>query len=327
LNKIQELKVIKAGTVSDVRILNFATKPDSPLPAQRSIIVTASLLLGAILGCIVALAKRSFNRNVEDPHWFEEHFEIPTLAIIPYSKKQKEFTHNYMAKKQLGLQVLAQSQPRDVAIEALRSLRTSLQLLLLESKNNIITLIGISPTIGKSFVSVNFAHLLADAGKRTILIDGDLRKGYLFEYFSKIRMPGLSEVLEEKLGLEKVIQKTNQKNLDFIETGKYPLNPSELLMNERFKDILSKLSLQYDLIIIDTAPVLAVTDATIIASYSGVNLLLLGSGMHQPGEIELAVKRLQSNGIRINGTVFNCPKKHIIYNAYDSYKYYEYSYS
>lgn len=324
LNKIQELKVIKAGMVSDVRILNFATNPDSPLPAQTSIIIAASLILGLILGCMTALSKKALNNNIENPHAFEECFEIPALAIIPYSKKQNEFSKDY--KKQLGLNILAKVQPRDMAIESLRSLRTSLQFSLIGAKNNIISLVGISPGVGKTFVSVNFSYLLAEAGRRTILIDSDIRKGHLCDYFSRVRKPGLSEILSEKANLEDVIQKTSQKNLDFIDSGIYPPNPSELLMGSRLEAILSVLSSQYDLVVIDTAPILAVTDAAIIANHAGINLLVLGSGMHQVEEIGLAIKRLHVNAMKFDGAIFNHVKKKSDLYMQSKFKY-SYSYT
>lgn len=164
---------------------------------------------------------------------------------------------------------------------------------------------GISPGIGKSFISANFSHVLADAGKRVLLIDGDIRKGYLQQYFGKLRHPGLSESITGEAVLEEVIQKTAFANLDFISTGKLPPNPSELLMSERFNDILTTLSAQYDLIIIDTAPILAVTDGVIIGKRTGVNFMLVAWGKHRAEEIEHAMKQLQSNGIKVRGVIVN----------------------
>lgn len=305
LNKIQELKVIKASTTSDVRILNPATIPNSALPLGRGVAIFTSLLLGMILGCLFVFFRKIFASYVEDPNWLEEHFGIPTFAIIPYSNEQKLNMQSFKDKSYKHLPLLAKTNPRDLSIEALRSLRTSLQFAMLNSKNNIISIMGISPSIGKSFVSVNFSHVLADTGKRVLLIDGDIRKGYLHDYFDKKRSPGLCEAILGEISLNEAIQKTDLEQLDFLPTGKFPFNPSELLMSEKFKGILSQASAQYDLVLIDTAPVLAVTDGSIIGNLSGVNFLLVSWGKHRAEEIELTMKRLNSNGVKIQGVIVN----------------------
>ncbi len=304
LHKIQELEVVKGGTISDVRILNWAHLPDSCLPTGRFWIILCGLLMGFVAGAGFVVARKSFLSFVEDPNWLEQHFGIPTFAIIPYSSQQKSLIKDHKENNR-KLELLAQNQPRDLSIEALRSLRTSLQFALIGAKNNIISIMGISPGIGKSFVSANFSYLLAESNKRVLLIDGDIRKGYLQDYFSVKRAPGLSEIISGEIPLEHVIHKTNHPNLDFIATGHFPPNPSELLLSNQFKEILSAVSTNYDLVIIDTAPVLAVTDGIIIANQSGINFLCIAGGVHQAPEIELAIKRLQSNEIRIQGTIYN----------------------
>jgi len=304
LHKIQELKVSKAGTVSDIRVLSLANMPNTPLPTGRFFIVLASVLFGLVLGSLIVVARRWFHTYVEDPNWLEQHFGIPTFAIIPYSRTQE--TNIKSHKENLkNLSLLAQTQPRDLSIEALRSLRTSLQFALIGSKNNIISIMGISPGTGKSFISANFAHILADSGKRVLLIDGDIRRGYLHQYFNGKRSPGLSEVVAHQVDLKNVIQKSHHANLDYIASGKFPPNPSELLMSDNFKQLMADVSSQYELVIIDTAPILAVTDGAIIGNLAGVNFLLVAAGKHQSEEIKVAMKRLHSNAVTVQGAIFN----------------------
>lgn len=305
LHKIQELNVVKAGIVSDIRILNLAEPPNSALPLGRGIAIAGSLLVGLVLGSLLVFVRKVFHRTVDDPNWLEQHFGIPTFAIVPFSKDQNDNVRAYKEKNRKELHILAQTNPRDLSIEALRSLRTSLQFALMGAKNNIITILGISPSIGKSFVSVNFSHILADTGKRILLIDGDIRKGYLHQYFGEGQKPGLSEAISGEVALADAIRHTHLANLDIITAGTYPPNPSELLMSERFSVIMAELSPKYDLVIIDTAPILAVTDGAVIASHAAVNFLVVASGKHQAEEIELSMKRLQSNHVRVQGTIFN----------------------
>jgi tyrosine-protein kinase Etk/Wzc len=304
LNKIQEMQFVQAGIISEVRILQLAHLPNGSLATGRFTILLTSILAGFIFGSLYILTRKIFKRFVEDPNWVEQHLGIPTFAIIPHSNTQKVNIQGRRENRE-SIQLLAHMDPCDLSIEALRSLRTSLQFALIGAKNNIISIMGISPGIGKSFISANFSHVLADSGKRVLLIDGDIRKGYLHSYFKGNRSPGLSELIGGQFLLEQVIQHTHLPGLDYIASGKFPPNPSELLMSAQFKEILDAVSLQYDLVIIDTAPILAVTDGVLIASYASVNFLVIANGVHHGEEVTLAVKRLQSNNVSVQGVIFN----------------------
>lgn len=323
LNKIQEMEVVEAGTISDVRILSQAIMPDGPLPKNTSVTMLASLMLGLILSSLYIFARKAFFRSVRDPRWIEQHLNLTNLAIIPYSKQQSKNVSRFKIGKKNHLEILAEKHPRDLSIEALRSLRTSFQITQTAATNNIITITGISQSIGKSFISVNFAYLLADVGKRILLIDGDIRKGHLHDYFKHNRAPGLTEAVTGNARLENVIQKTSLPTLNFLPSGNYPLNPSELLMSQNFKDLILSISKHYDFIIIDTAPVLAVTDSTIISALASINFLVVGSDTHQPEEIMLAVRRLDNARVKLLGTIFNILKPETA--LYGNYQYNYYS--
>lgn len=296
LKKIQELKIEEASTISDIQILSWANLPYAPLPAHRGLILFASVVVGFVLGCMLIFMRKVLFPKVNDPYWIEQHLGLANVAIVPYSQRQKVLS----AKK-----LLAQEHPEDRALEALRSLRTSLQVLLCGASNNIVSLISLSPQIGKSFIAANFAYLLAEAGKRVLLIDGDLRQGHLQDYFNIKRAPGLSEVINNTYVLEQALHLTMQPNLTLLTTGTYPTHPSELLMQARCGEIIKTLSLQYDIVIMDTAPVLAVTDAAIISQFAGTNFLILGADTHQVQEIELAVKQLSRANVKLQGSIYN----------------------
>lgn len=304
LNKAQEMNVVKAGTVGNVRILDTAFVPSKPIKPKRTQIAALSLLLGLILGVIVALVRKSLNHGLEDPDLVERKFGIPVYASIPHSQKQDALVvHGKKSEKYTKL--LGLDDPKDLAIESLRSLRTSMQFALLDAKNNIVAISGPSPGIGKSFVSANLAYVVADSGKRTLLIDGDMRKGHLHEYFGMTRSEGLSEVISGEVARERAIRDTSVPNLQFIPAGIVPPNPSELLMTERFKSTIEALAKEYDLVIIDTPPVLAVTDAAIIGRLAGTHFITMRSGLHPTREIEQTLKRLNQNGIKPQGFIFN----------------------
>jgi tyrosine-protein kinase Etk/Wzc len=246
-----------------------------------------------------------FRRGVNDTEFVEECLGISTFAIIPYSLKQKQLNREMKRKIQPNRSyILAKNQPKDIAIEGIRSLRTMLQFTLAQANNNIVGILGASPNIGKSFVSTNLAQVLVDSGKHVLLIDCDMRKGKVNQYLGQNKSPGFSELLANTKGIEEVVRNVAIR-FDFIAAGEYPKNPSEILMSEKLNFLLTKFSKFYDIVIIDTPPVLAVTDAIIIAKHAATNLMVIGSDSDQLEELKLMVKRVKRSGIEIDGLVFN----------------------
>jgi tyrosine-protein kinase Etk/Wzc len=210
-------------------------------------------------------------------------------------------------------------------MESIRSLRTSLQFTFIDTAKNIVCLASPSFGVGKSFVSANLAHALADTGKRTLLVDADMRRGHLHQLFSTERRKGLSEALGGELDIGEAVRETQIDNLYFLTSGTAPSNPSELLMGDRFETIMDTVSGQYDVVIVDTPPLLAVTDAAIVGRVAGITLIILRSGHHPMQEIEEAVKRLKQNGVSPYGFVFNqVPLRTATYRKYGYHYQYEY---
>lgn len=322
LNKIQELQIVNSGTLSDIKILAEAQMPETAQPEPISLLIAASLVLGLMLGCIAVFTRNVFSRRVNDPQWVEKKFSIPNLAVVPFSKIQKT---NKTKKRDIKfLPILAEKSPRDLSVEALRNLRSSLQVMLNNTNKKVIAVMGLSTGVGKSFVCINFAYLLANAEKKVLLIDGDIRRGDLYKYLSLPQAPGLNELLTERVTLSEAIQSTSLSNLSFISCGKYPDNPSELLMKKNFEQVLETVSQQYEYVIIDTAPLLAAPDTIIIGSLTDINFLVIGGNKHHPEEIVLTIKQLENASIKVHGTIFNnLSQKPLTYGNY-RYQYYSY---
>jgi tyrosine-protein kinase Etk/Wzc len=223
------------------------------------------------------------------------------------------------------MSLLAVDNPADLTIESIRSLRTSLHFAMLEAKNNIITISGPSPEVGKSFVSANLAAILAQGGQKVLIVDADMRKGYLNHWFNLQWDDGLSDFLSGKIKLAQVIKSTGVDNLDIITRGMVPPNPSELLMQPRFSQLIEQVKGQYDFVIIDTPPILAVTDPAIVAAHTGTTLLVTRFGKNPIREIEYTRNRFEQNGIEVKGVIFNGVEKKSS-NAYGYYGYYNYEY-
>lgn len=326
LNKIQELQVVKAGLSSDVSILSYANLPATALPKKQNLIYIGSVLLSLLFSSIVIFAKKLLFPRIQDPLWIENHYGIANLAIIPYSQEQHQNTNHAVTPNKKQIPLLAHVFPRNLSIESLRSLRTSLQVHLSCSKNNIISILGVMPGVGKTFVSTNLAYLLATADKRVLLIDADLRRGTSHRYFNIPASPGLTELIQGNTTPTEAIKTVMHENLSVLPRGTHPDDPSELLSNKNFKPLINELAQHYDIIIIDTAPILLVTDAALIGSLSSINYLVLGSGIHQPSEIEMAMKRLNAANVNVNGSIFNfhnaSSDRNPYYRKYYSYKQY-----
>lgn len=303
LNKAQELKVIKSGTIGTVRILDAAILPAKPVKPKKPTVIALALFLGLALGVAAAFGRKALDHGVEDPDLVERATGTPVYASVPHSDAQEDAVR----KRRHGerIPILAVQHPQELAIESLRSLRTSLEFALLEAKNQVITIGGCAPGVGKSFVASNLGQLLAEGGKRVLVVDGDLRRGHLHRFFGGDREKGLAEAIRGELPAEQAVRKTESPNLFFLPTGAVPPNPAELLGSERFQHLLTELARGFDLVLLDLPPVLAVTDGAIVARSAGVNLVVLRAGKHPMREIAAAMRVFQRNGVRVHGFVMN----------------------
>jgi len=327
LNKTQELKVVQAGTVGNVRILDFAVLPYKPIKPKKSLIAAVGTFLGFFLGVVVVFIRKAMHQGVEDPDLVEQKTGFSVFASVPHSEVQKKIHEEMRRKKGASDALLALVDDADLAIESLRSLRTNLHFAMMQSPNNRVMLTGPAPGLGKSFVSANFAAVLASSGKKVLLIDADMRKGHMHEYFRLQRSDGLSGLISGSLTLPEACHATAVENLFIMPTGVLPPNPADLLMSERFDEILEQASAEFDLVLIDTPPVLAVTDAVLIGRRVGVSFMLLRSGQHPMREIQHAIKSVEQAGITLSGLILNdiMPKRALY--GYGNYKYhYQYSY-
>ncbi|MDO4222803.1 MAG: polysaccharide biosynthesis tyrosine autokinase [Acinetobacter sp.] len=303
LNTYQQLKVSQAGEIGTVRIIDTAVEPVKPIKPKKLMIAALALIAGGFLGVLLALAKNLLRSGVRSSEEIENALGLPVYATVPRSPVQESRIR--ILKKRKTIPVLAVTHSNDIAIESLRSIRTALHFSFVEAKNTIISISGPAPELGKSFISTNLAAIFAQDNKKTLIIDADLRRGYLHKYFNQDLHSGLSQYLASEKELDEIIRPSSVENLDFIPRGKSPSNPSELLGSARFSALLEELSQRYERIIIDTPPTLAVTDSIVIAQHSGINLIVARYAKTQLGELDLVVNRYQQAGIKINGFILN----------------------
>ncbi|MCB1882144.1 MAG: polysaccharide biosynthesis tyrosine autokinase, partial [Gammaproteobacteria bacterium] len=327
LNTAQELRVAKAGTVGNVRIIDSSVASAGPIEPRKSRIVVIATVLGLFLSLLVIFISRKLQSGVEDPDEAERQLGIPVFASVPHSDEQEKLDRTVKRKGQEAV-LLTEHANEDPAIESLRSLRTTLHFRLIDAPDNILLITGPSPAVGKTFISTNLAAVLALSGKRVVIVDCDLRKGILHRQMRIARSPGLSELIARETELSQVVNKTFIENLYVISSGKLPPNPAELLLNENFGLHLKALSTSFDFVLLDAPPVLAVTDAAIIGRQAGTTLVLARAGRHSMHELEQTVKRLQQAGVNVRGLVFNdMPLYSSRYSYGYGYKRYTYQYS
>lgn len=303
LNSYQQLRIAKAGEIGNVRIVDTAVEPVEPIKPKKLQVLILAILLGGFLGTFIALLRNVFRTGIKDSGQIENEFNLPVYATVPRSLIQE--TRISILKKKKTIPILAVKHNDDIAIESLRSIRTAIHFALASAKNNVIVIAGPSPEVGKSFISTNLATIFAQSNKKVLLIDADMRRGYMHKYFNLDVKPGLSEFLSHQADLNQVINATEVDGLSIITRGKSPANPSEMLGSEQFELLLNQLSQEYDHIIIDTPPVLAVTDAIIISQYAGVNLLVARYAKSQMKELELSLSRFEQANVKVNGFILN----------------------
>lgn len=303
LNNYQQLKIANAGEIGNVRIVDTAVKPFEKVKPKTLIVLILSLFVGGFLGTLLALLRNMMRSGIKDSAQIENELDLPVYATVPRSPVQESRIN--ILKKKKNIPILAVKNSDDIAIESLRSMRTAIHFALSSAKNNLIMISGPAPEVGKSFISTNLATILAQSDKRVLIVDADLRRGYLHKYFNYDTQPGLTELLNGQHSLETVIRNTEVPGLSVISRGKSPANPSELLSSAQFKNVLAQLSEKFDHVIIDTPPVLAVTDGIIISQYTGVNLVIARYAKTQMKELELTINRFEQAGVKVNGFILN----------------------
>lgn len=323
VNRAQELRVMRAGTVGNVRIIDEAMLRDRPVAPRKALILALSLVLGGMIALGWVLIRAAFNRTIQSPEELERQ-GIPVYASLPKSDEQQRSERILKLRNGRNRRhpLLAVEDPADLAVEAVRSLRTSLHFAMLEARNRVLMISGPSPEVGKSFTAANLGVVLAQAGQRVLVLDADLRKGHLHQYFDMRSERGLSEYLSGQEDCSGIIQDTRVENLHFISRGVVPPNPSELLMHPRLAALFGELEKRFDMVIADTPPILAVTDAAIVGRLAGASLLVARYGRNTVREVEQTMKRFQLNGVEIKGCIVNCIER----RASNRYSYYAYEY-
>ena len=329
LNQSQALQVAKAGAVGDVAIVDPAVVPSDPVAPNKPLDAVVGLFLGALLGVMAAFGRRAVRQGIEDPELLDERLGLPVFAVLAHSAIERRLSRRRTEGQTgtYGLLAARLSDQEDLTMEGLRSLRTALQLALPNAAKRVLCVTSLGPGEGKSFVSSNLAYLFAVSGLRVLLVDADLRRGHLHRAFGWPRGNGLADVLEEKIPIEAATQKTQLEKLDVMTTGTRPADAASLLVNVDLGGLLNKLASRYELVIVDVPPLLAVSDAFVIARHGSLNVLLIKHGLHSLRQVRLVLRRLARHDIKLAGCILNDVSSAAQRYAYREFGYqYQYRY-
>lgn len=330
LNRQQELSIAKSSAIGNVRIIDTAITQPKPVKPNKVLIILLGVVIGLLISVGLVLARVVLRKGIESPEQLEE-LGISVYASVPVSEEFAKRIERSSKLKNKNLDeasvFLAIENPADLAIESIRGLRTSLHFAMMEARNNVLMITGASPNAGKTFISSNLAEVISQTGKKVLFIDADLRKGYTHKLFNTDNNSGLSDILSGKTPIEIAVKNLPKIGFDFISRGMAPPNPAELLMHKRFGELIDWANNHYDLVIVDTPPILAVTDAAVIGNYAGTTLLVARFEQNTAKEIEVSIKRFEQSGVNIKGCILNgVVKKASNYYGY-GYNHYGYTYT
>ncbi len=303
LNSAQQLRLVKEGKVGSVRLVDAAIVPEAPVKPRKALAIGIAGLAGLLLGMTLAVLRNIFRPGLRTPAEVEAQLGIDVLATVP------RVVPGMLANARLGYKgrsrVLADISPDAPAIESLRGLRTALRFSMEEGGNNIVMLTGPSAGIGKTFTSVNLAAIIGAADKRVLLVDTDLRNGSIHQYFGTDRGKGFSELIRGRCAFNEAVRRNALPNVDVITTGTLPRNPAELLLAPQTGAMLQEWSKNYDMVVLDTAPVLTLSDPMALAPFAGTLFLLARAEVTTPAELDESARRLARAGARVSGVIFN----------------------
>jgi tyrosine-protein kinase Etk/Wzc len=303
LNNAQQLEIANAGTVGNVAIIDRAVVPEFATKPKKSLIVAIGTMAGLLIGFLLTQLMGMIEKVVRDPKKLETETGVPNLAILPIVGAQMERIEN----NNESAFMVAKEEPDSLEVEAIRSLRTALIFALSEKPRSKVTLITSAvPSQGKSFISANLAYLLAATGKRTLIIDADIRKSSSHRYFEyDTKSAGLSAVLRGSNTVEEAIINNVYDNLDFFPPGQRVRNPGDLLAGEKLQHIIANLAEQYDYVIIDAPPLLPVHDTRTLGKAVDISLFVARQNTVSMSEVHDAIDVFNKSGNTFDGVIFN----------------------
>jgi tyrosine-protein kinase Etk/Wzc len=304
-----EFEIAQAGSTPDFKILSSATLPEDPISPKRYLILGIGFVAGIVLNVFLIGILYLINNKITSSKEVERGTQIPLLGVIPNSRHKTETIFHVI------------DNPKSVVSEAIRTLRTNLEFFNSGNKSKVITISSTVSGEGKSFIAMNLGGVLALSRKKVVLLDLDMRKPKNEKYpAGNDSSKGMSTLLIKKNVWTDCVVKTSLENFDFIPSGPHPPNPSELLLNGEFTDLLEELKLVYDYIVIDTPPVGLVTDGIMAMKRSDLSIYVFRANYSKKDFMDNLQRTITINKLNHVATILNDMP---VNSNYYGYGYYE----
>lgn len=307
LKNYEQLKIVKAGQVGFARIIDLPISTFNAIAPKKPLIWLLATLLGSILGVLFVLIRGVTQNVIKDPERLEAKMGVPVIAAIPSSKSLTRFGKSKRATNPL----LSYANRNSLSYEAIKGLRTFLMFGLLSAdKTNqggqVTVFTAESPDVGKSLLCANLAEVFSQLDKKILIIDADMHLGTLHTVFNMESTTGLADYFSvDSPTLSGITHPTNISNVDLIPRGELPPNPSSLLASDKFSELMAQLTTHYDYIFINSPPVLAATDALILAQYADIVIMVTKYNDSLEGQLGYAIKQMTKANIKVDGIVIN----------------------
>ncbi len=326
LKNYEQLKIVRAGQIGYARIIDLPISTYKAIAPKKLQIMVLALLLGAMLGTMLVLLKNMLRNVVKDPERLEAKTGVSVIATIPRSPLLTRLNKSKKSSNRL----LAYADNNSLSYEAIKSLRTNLMFAMpkegkIGDRAKVILITGESPGVGKSFISSNLSEVFSQLDKKVLIIDADMRLGELHKIFNMTQDNGLADYLDHSShsSLADVIHPTSMEHIDFMPRGKHPHNPASLLATDKLGKLMTEVNVHYDYIVIDSPPVLAASDAMILAQYADKVLMVTRYDSSIEGQLVYAIKQLNKANIEVDGIVLNDVQQGLMskYSYHYSYAY------
>jgi len=325
MDRMREVSVTADFARTNVEVIEAAEVPRTPIKPKKARAIALSIIMGLLLGIGLAFFLERMDDTIKTPDDMEERIGIPVLGFVPDMDPVKITGNGFSHPGAICV-----LQPNSSPSEAYRNIRTSLFFSAPAEERKVLVVTSSGPGEGKTTTATNLALVIAQSGKRVLLVDADFRRPMIHKVFEQKPGPGLSTVLVQEGSLDKVVRKVEHEgrqieNLDLLVAGHNPPNPAELLGSQSMRRFLKEARKKYDRVIIDSPPVLFVADTSILGAISDGVIFVLKSAKNTRSMARRARKQLESVKARILGGVLNNVRVSRLGYYYSDYYYYGYS--
>lgn len=336
LEKAEEVRLRNAYSGAGIKIVDVPRLPDKPIPKNEKRYYILGLILGLALGLALALLIEFNDTTLKSNEDIERYLSLAVLGTIPHivSNKKDELSVRRRSSKTKGGTSVTQY-PRNLfnfagddslITESYRSLRTNLSFTSPDKPLKAILLTSAGPGEGKSLTVSNLALAYAQMGKKTLVVDADLRRPMLHHLFQLKREPGFSELFMDEPDFDRIIRPTGKENLSIVTAGMFTPNPAELLASQKMAQLIEYFTTRFEMVFFDTPPIVAVTDATLLGKRLDGVLLVIKSHHTDRDVVSRGLNNLQTVGVHVLGAVLNDIDLSHRYSSYGYYKYYYHYY-